>query len=131
MLGGAQNNPPFLQTSSRLSIHSYGAPGTTDAAKISCDAIATDLRSHQASGRCRERRVERRVPYCGGMEDDDEKLIQGPVQNRRCTDAPCAIVFLAYLAGFGYLCYGLHNYSDPHEVLGAPIGSMRGVFLRC
>mmetsp|Transcript_74453 Transcript_74453/g.215864 ORF Transcript_74453/g.215864 Transcript_74453/m.215864 type:complete len:762 (-) Transcript_74453:124-2409(-) len=51
-----------------------------------------------------------------GEEDDGDKLIQGPVRQRHCTDAPCAIVFIAYIAGFCYLCYGLQKHSDPHEV---------------
>lgn len=48
---------------------------------------------------------------------DADKLIRGPVVQRTCTDVPCAAVFGLYLLGFFYLCFGLHKYSDPADVM--------------
>jgi len=48
----------------------------------------------------------------------DEKLKDGPIDDRSCTDIICCIIFVAFWVAMGYICYRGVTNGTPEKYLG-------------
>lgn len=65
-----------------------------------------------------------------------QKLEEGPRKNRKCRDVICLVIFIAFLVGWGYVCYfGMMNGKPkyllaPFDTVTFSIPSFHGSILK-